>query len=42
MAAELTLPVEDSLKKAVGQLEIQGTIWEDSRLLLSFCCVRWT
>ena len=27
-AAELTLPVEDSLKKAVGQLEIQGTIWE--------------
>ena len=28
MAAELTLPVEDSLKKAVGQLEIQGTIWE--------------
>ena len=27
-AAELKLPVEDTLKKAVGNLEIQGTIWE--------------
>ena len=27
-AAELKLPIEDRLKKAVGNLEIQGTIWE--------------